>query len=60
MVFIVYVWFWGIQNCCKYLYGKKNPLPNGINGDFKSQNKKKRNDLHVWCIEYDSVSWPGC
>lgn len=25
MVFIVYVWFWGIQNCCKYLYGKKNP-----------------------------------
>lgn len=36
MVFIVYVWFWGIQNCCKYLYGKKkNPLPNGINSDFK-------------------------
>lgn len=35
MVFIVYVWFWGIQNCCKYLYGKKTPLPNGINSDFK-------------------------
>lgn len=35
MVFIVYVWFWGIQNCCKYLYGKRNTLPNGINSDFK-------------------------
>lgn len=24
MVFIVYVWFWGNQNCCKYLYEKKS------------------------------------
>ena len=36
-----------VANICM---GIKNPLPNGINSDFKKP-KKKKNDL-FWCFGY--------
>lgn len=50
MVFIIYELFWEIQNCCKYLYGKNNPV---TNSDFK---KPKNYDIQFfWCFECISV-----
>lgn len=47
MVLIIYVWFKGIQNGCKYLYEGK-ALENGIKHGLKSKNKKASKLITVY------------
>lgn len=45
-----FVEFKTVANIC--MGNKKNPLPNGINSDFKKPKKKKNDLLLFWCFGY--------